>query len=79
MLEAKDGAVELPPDSTGSRVRTLTVLDQLADGTLVLKHMQVFVPADKHGTPVAINSELARLDEIVDLLRRLIELQERGF
>lgn len=72
--------VEVAPDSTGKYVRNLTVLDELPDGTLVLKHMQVVVVADAaHGDPVNFKRMTSVLSEIRDLLRDLKEIAERGF
>lgn len=75
-----EGHVEVAPDSTGKYVRNLTVLDELPDGTIVLKHMQVVVAADAaHGDPVNFRAMTNVLGEIRDLLRDLKEIAERGF
>lgn len=76
----REGHVEVAPDSTGKYVRNLTVLDELPDGTIVLKHMQVVVAVDAaRGDPIDFRKMTSVLSEIRDLLRDLKQIAERGF
>lgn len=75
-----EGHVQVAPEGTGKYVRNLTVLDELPDGTLVLKHMQVVVAVDAaRGDPIDFKAMTSVLGEIRDLLRDLKEIAERGF
>lgn len=76
-MASGEGQIELPPDSTGSRVRTLTVLDQDSTGAMVLKHMQVVVHADGKGDLLDFTDMTKLLGQILDELTQMRQHLER--
>ena len=72
-----EGYVQVPPDSTGKKVRNLLVTVPAADGSMTTAYMQVIGMADADGFPIPdptpLHQELLAavhaLRESIDLLR----------
>lgn len=71
---ATEGSIQLPPDSTGSAVRTRIVEKDVDDtGTLTYEHLQVVTVATEDGA-----FPRHSLDDVYFLLSRiLVELQRQ--
>ena len=79
-LGDREGHVQVAPDSTGKIIRNVYVMDELSDGTPVLKYMQTVVVADAQGRDlVDFGALTSALEEIRDLLREIKEIAERNW
>ena len=72
---SQESYVQVAPDSTGKKVRNLSVYAQQPDGTVALVQMQIVSIVDASGVPVALDQTSA-FEQLLALHRRTNDLLE---
>jgi len=70
---SQESSIQIAPDSTGKKVRNLSVYAQQPDGTVALVQMQVVSIVDASGTPVSLD-RASDFEQLLDLTRRQNDL-----
>ena len=66
---SQESSIQVAPDSTGKKVRNLSVYAQQSDGTVALVQMQVVSIVDASGTPVSLD-RASDFEQLLALTRR---------